>query len=184
MKIVELAVMAIEACEAEGIEHMLTGAFATGNYGIPRSTKDIDLVLNIHAASQITGVITRLDAAVDFGEQIQFDTITWGKRHVGQTREAPYLKVELFELFEDPFVKQQFERRVKTVVGILKKEAYVPTAEDVIIQKLRWARDKDLIDAKDVLVVQGPTNLNMQYIRNWCREHGSEERLLTKLPRI
>ncbi|MCB1099091.1 MAG: hypothetical protein KDN22_26200 [Verrucomicrobiae bacterium] len=40
MTIVELAVLSIEACEAEGIDHMLTGAFATSCYGIPRSDDD------------------------------------------------------------------------------------------------------------------------------------------------
>jgi hypothetical protein len=53
MKIVDLAVLAIDACEAEGVEHMLTGAFATGVYGIPRSTKDVDFVVDVRSASQL-----------------------------------------------------------------------------------------------------------------------------------
>ena len=55
----------------------------------------------------------------------------------------------------------------------------------VIVQKLRWARDKDLSDALDVLIVQEPKKLDMDYVRHWCCEHGSESRLgdaLAKIP--
>ena len=184
MTIFDLAVASIEACEAEGIDHMLTGAFATSCYGIPRSTKDIDLVLAIHSPRALQGVIGRLKPDVEFSEQVQFDTLTWGKRHIGQTCGHPYLKVELFELFDDPFVQEQFSRRVKLKVGPLRREAYVPTAEDVIVQKLRWARDKDLIDAADVLIVQGPESLDMDYVRKWCHTHGSEGRLADALVKV
>jgi glycyl-tRNA synthetase alpha subunit len=187
MTIFELALLAIEACEAEDVEHMLTGAFATSCYGIPRSTKDVDLVLSISAPKEIASIIERLSPHVEFDQQVQFDTLTWGKRQVGCTRDVPHLKVELFELFDDAFVMEQFKRKVRTIVGTLKKKAYVPTAEDVIVQKLRWARDKDLIDARDVIIVQEPKNLDMEYIRNWCRQHGSEGRLdetLAKVPKI
>ena len=166
---------------------MLTGAFATSCYGIPRSTKDVDIVVALNVPSEILGIIQRLSPEVKFNEQVQFDTLTWGKRQVGCTRKAPYLKVELFELFDDPFVQSQFHRRVKTFVGTLKKASFVPTAEDVVVQKLRWARDKDLLDARDVLIVQEPENLDMDYIRKWCVEHGSKGRLdetLAKVPKI
>ena len=96
---------------------MLTGAFATSCYGIPRSTKDVDIVPAINAPSAILGIIQRLSPVVKFNEQVQFETLTWGKRQVGCTRKAPYFKVELFELFDDPFVQSQFHRRVNTLVG-------------------------------------------------------------------
>ena len=99
-------------------------------------------------------------------------------------KNRPFLKIELFELFDDPFVMAQFERRKKMVVPTLGVITFVPTAEDVIIQKLRWARDKDLLDALDVIIVQQLANLDMDYIRHWCREHGTEGRLVDALERI
>jgi hypothetical protein len=177
MNIGELAVAGIKACEAEGVDYMLTGAFATSCHGIPRSTKDVDLVLSLPTAGELPAVMRRLEADVEFTGQVQFDTLTWGKRMVGSTREAPYLKIELFELFDDPFVQSQFSRRKMIHVAVLGRDCQVPTAEDVVVQKLRWARDKDLIDALDVVVVQQPENLDLKYIRHWCHEHGCEERL-------
>ena len=184
MTIAGLAVSGVEACEAEGIPYMLTGAFATSCYGIPRSTRDVDLVLALEKAADLMAIMGRLEGEVEFSGQLQFDTLTWGKRMVGTTREAPHFKLELFELFDDPFVQSQFSRRAEIWVETLGRSCYVPTVEDVVVQKLRWARDKDLIDATDVLVVQQPERLDLGYIRHWCREHGSEARLESILSEI
>ena len=88
-------------------------------------------------------------------------------------RKQPQLQVELFELFDDPFVIAQFDRRRQFRSPQLMKEIWVPSAEDVVVQKLRWARPKGLQDALDVLAVQGTENLDLDYIRGWCEKHSS-----------
>jgi hypothetical protein len=79
--------------------------------------------------------------------------------------------VELFELGSDPFVVERFSRRRAEWSGQLKRNVFLPTAEDVIVQKLRWGRPKDLEDARDVLAVQTPARLDMSYITHWCNIH-------------
>jgi hypothetical protein len=164
---------------------MMTGAFAVSYYGIARSTKDVDFVLSLSPSDSVRRVIERLEAAVAFDTQVQFDTLTWGRRHVGVPKGATGLKVELFELFGDPFVQEQFARRKSMRSGQLGRTTWLPTAEDLIVQKLRWGRSKDLDDARDVLAVQGPETLDMAYVENWCGTHGTLERLqkiLAELP--
>jgi hypothetical protein len=55
-------------------------------------------------------------------------------------------------------------------------KAWLPTAEDVIVQKLRWSalakRPKDFKDACDVMAVQAG-NLDWPYIERWCEELGA-----------
>ena len=82
MKILELARLSINACVVENIDYMLTGAFATSCYGVPRSTKDVDLVISVQGSHQIEGMISQLGDVVTFSNQVEFDTITWGKMHV------------------------------------------------------------------------------------------------------
>jgi len=184
MTVEALAAIVITACEAEGVDHMLTGAFATGLYGIPRSTKDVDIVLSVAAGDPFSKVVSRLVDVADFDGQVQFDTLTWGKRIVGVSKAPPPLKVELFELFDDPFVQSQFFRKVRMFSEQLQRSAWLPTPEDVVVQKLRWGRNKDLDDARDVLAVQGPETLDMAYIETWCRTHGTEVRLRAALEGI
>ncbi len=184
MNVEYLAKTVVTACVKENVDYMIAGAFAFGIYGIPRSTKDVDIVVSVTDTSLIERVITRLENKVIFGAQVQFDTLTWGKRHVGKMIGQPQLQVELFELFDDPFVIEQFNRKVSLYSPQIEMELWTPTAEDVLIQKLRWARDKDLTDALDILVVQEPKNLDMEYIRKWCLEHNSLQRLEDTLAKI
>lgn len=177
MTIEQLASAVLDACEAERIDHMLTGAFAHGLYGIPRSTKDVDVVLGLNAGDSLAKVIQRLEGVVAFESQVQFDTLTWGKRIVGESVGIPPFNVELFELFDDPFVLSQFRRKRRMVSTQLQRETWLPTPEDVVVQKLRWGRNKDLDDARDVLAVQGPETLDMTYIEHWCGQHGTLSRL-------
>ncbi len=184
MTVEALAALVIDACESEGVEHMVTGAFAVSFYGIPRSTKDVDVVISLSGGSAIERIVARLDPIVLFDPQIQFDTLTWGKRQVGKSREAPPFKVELFELFDDPFVMAQFARKRRLHSAQLARTTWLPTPEDVVVQKLRWGRNKDLDDAHDVLAVQGPETLDMAYIEHWCALHGTAPRLSDALAGI
>jgi len=184
MTVEQLALALTNACEAEGVDHMLTGAFASSVYGIPRSTKDVDVVLSLTGSDPIGKVATRLAPIVQFDNQVQFDTLTWGRRLIGTVRENEPLKIELFELFDDPFVLEQFSRRRRIFSASIGRETWLPTPEDVIVQKLRWGRNKDLDDARDILAVQGPETLDMSYIESWCVRHQTTLRLQEALAGI
>lgn len=184
MTVEELAMKVISACAAENLDHMLTGAFAFNYYAIPRSTKDVDIVVDVTGAGKISALIKRLEPEIEFRGQVQFDTLTWGKRHIGRPAKNSTLEVELFELFDDPFVQSQFKRRRRLVLPQIAMETWIPTPEDIIVQKLRWGRGKDLEDARDVLATEHPSTLDMPYIENWCATHSTTDRLTAALDRI
>lgn len=187
MNLWELAADVFDAAESMDIPHMAVGAIAVGAHGIPRATRDIDLLVSIDSQKGVFQLIERLDSIIEFEPQAQFDTITWGRRHVGIARTPPPFKVELFEMFNDPFVISEFSRKIKAYVPMLSRELWLQTAEDLVVQKLRWARPKDLDDALDVMAVQTPQKLDMAYVRYWCSTHGTSERLetiLASLPQL
>jgi hypothetical protein len=184
MTLEELAVKVIEAAQAAQVDFMAIGAIAAGAYGVPRSTRDVDLLVAVNVERGVDAMVRALDAVVAFDPQVVFDTLTWGRRHVGVCREGPPFKVELFELFDDPFVQSEFARRKQVHVPMLGRATWLPTPEDVVVQKLRWGRNKDLDDARDVLAVQGPETLDMAYIEKWCAQHGTTERLRAALAGI
>ncbi len=184
MNLEELAVQVLQAAETTGVPFMAVGAIAAGAYGVPRSTRDLDLLVAVHAGGGIRALMKALEYLLEFDPQSQFDTLTWGTRQVGTTFAKPTFKVELFELFDDPFVQEEFARRQRVYVPLLQLHTWLPTPEDVVVQKLRWGRNKDLDDARDVLAVQGPENLDLEYIRTWCALHGTTNRLDSALAEI
>ena len=104
-----------------------------------------------------------------------FETVTMTVRHVVHVSGTPF-HIEFFHLSDDSHDQQRFKRRVRVPVG--SKEGFMPTAEDVIITKLRWfakaRRNKDWDDARDVIAVQGDA-LDWDYIHSWCDKHGTRQ---------
>ena len=155
-----------------GVELVVTVKVKMGDREMPPREQRIEVNGTVVTPEGLT--VTSL-AGVD--PQVQFDTLTWGRRHVGRTRSDPPMLVELFALFDDPFVQHQFHRRRRIVLPSLGRAAWLPRPEDLVVQKLRCGRGKDLDDARDVLAVQGLDHVDLAEIRVWCLQHGTIDRL-------
>lgn len=184
MNLYQLAARVIEAIEAEKIPYMLVGALSTSVFGVPRSTKDVDVVLHLESRDPLAALERRLEDTVAFDRQVTFETLTGSHRHILKSKTRPPFIVELFELGSDPFVLERFSRRKAEWSAQLERHVYLPTAEDVVIQKLRWGRPKDLEDARDVLAVQTPGKLDMRHITKWCDAHQTSGQLARLLAEI
>jgi hypothetical protein len=162
----------IDALEALAIPYMVVGSLSSNLYGIPRATHDADFVIEFDSAA-FSRLISRLGTDFRLGPQMTFETATMTRRHIIEVVGIPFA-IELFQLSDDPHDQERFRRRQR--IPILGREASMPTAEDVIITKLRWAlnsrRTKDRDDARDVIAVQGE-NIDWPYVYGWCDQHGT-----------
>ena len=160
-----LVAKALDAC---GIPFLLSGSFASNYYGIPRSTRDADFVLQSQRA---LGPELTKELGEDFllEPQLSFETNTGTFRQVLRHKKKTF-KVELFLLSQDPHDQARFARR--RAVQLFEHRVWLPSPEDVIITKLRWARGKDKDDARDVMAVQ-LNDLDWSYVEDWCRRHGT-----------
>lgn len=148
------------------IPHMLVGSYSSNIYGIPRSTKDADLVLQLEGEA-LSLLARNLPEGIRLEEQSSFEMITATRKELLRIERSAFL-IEIFHLSSDPFDQVRFERRVKKRIST-DAQTWFPTAEDVIIQKLRWARSKDFDDVVAILRVQ--TKLDFNYIKHWCGQH-------------
>ena len=61
-------------------------------------------------------------------------------------------------------------------VATLGRRPWIATAEDMVVTKLRWARDagraKDRDDVRGIIAVGG-SDLDWRYIEDWCERHGT-----------
>jgi len=172
MSSTDLVLQVIKVFDELRVPYMLVGSFSSNYYGRPRSTKDADFVIEI-TADQLSGFRTKLGPGMVFDPQMSFETVTMTTRYLISHPESAF-KIELFLLTEDPHNQERFKRRI--AVDFEGYPVSLPTAEDVIIQKLRWGksgrRSKDIEDAKEVLRVQAG-QLDIAYVRRWCDQHGS-----------
>ena len=119
---------------------------------------------------QRQAILNELPADFVVDSQVSFETITGHTRQILKIPSIPF-EIELFDLSDEAFDQSRFSRRVSTTM--MGHPVWLPTAEDVVIQKLRWAklgkRVKDLLDAQGIVKVQGD-RLDWNYIQHWCEE--------------
>ena len=160
----------VERLETEGVRYMFTGALSANLYGVPRATDDADLVVAFEGFD-LVGFARSLGPDFVLDRQAMIEGFTGTTRHV--VRFVPKrFDIELFHLGNDPHDRSRFARRRRTSLPECNREAWVATAEDVLIQKLRWARRKDLDDIVNLLTVSGDM-LDWEYVAKWTREHGT-----------
>lgn len=168
----EATMAVVDALEALHIPYMVVGSLSSNYYGIARSTKDADFVVQLEVES-LSSLVNHLGPAFRLDPQMTFETITMTRRHVLNVASIPF-RIELFHLSDDPHDQERFQRRRR--VKLLDREVNLPTAEDVIITKMHWAsiakRSKDKDDVRDVLAVQG-SNIDWPYVYGWCDQHGT-----------
>ena len=185
MNSIEATAAVVDAFEACQIEYMVVGAFSSNAYSIGRSTKDADFVVALRSG-QLTELMERLGADFRLDRQLQLEALTGSKRNV-VTYLPTKFQIELFRLNEqDEHHRERFRRRYRRMLGEIHREVWLPAVEDVVIQKLRWQRRKDLDDVVNVLTVSGPI-IDWTYLRSWTQKHGTDsllDELLREVPEL
>lgn len=163
----------IDILNESGAQYLVTGSLASSVYRTSRSTKDADFVVHM-SSDQLQNFFKRLSADFEHLAQMSFETVTGKLQHRFRVPGSEFL-IEIFEArMNDPHERARFERaRPGMVEG---RTAPIPSAEDVLVQKLRWfhqiRRSKDRDDILEIMVHQWE-GLDWPYIEKWCREHGS-----------
>lgn len=152
-----------------GIPYMLTGSFAGTIFGEPRTTNDVDLVVDPTAEQLEAFLDTVRDEEYVSREAAREALRTRGMFNVIDT--ASGWKVDLIVRKDRPFSVEEFGRRVDVEWQGRSLQAASP--EDVILSKLEWHRrsgsERQLADAAAVVATQGD-DLDRGYLRRWAAE--------------
>ncbi|MDD5199394.1 MAG: hypothetical protein PHC88_06280 [Terrimicrobiaceae bacterium] len=165
----ELLVDCLRRLNRTGVTYYLTGSMASNYWGIPRTTHDLDFVVQLPEAAVSRIVETfRGDFHIEedavraaYQPPFQFNAI--------DTRSA--LKVDFWLPQATPFDREMLRRRMQaTLFG---EPAWISTAEDVVLHKLVWNRlspsGRQLGDAAGIVAVQAGA-LDEGYVRQWAQE--------------
>lgn len=169
MSNLQITAAVVSALEQLQIDYMLVGAYSSNAYGISRATHDADFVVDVKPG-QLRALVELLGAEYSLNPQMQMENITGSIRNV--VTHIP-----------SGFQIERFRRRRRQLLAEIQQEAWIPSAEDVSIQKLRWQRFKDLDDALGILGVSG-NFLDFEYVRLWTRLHGTDSLLDTLLRNV
>jgi len=157
------------------LNYMVVGSFASTYYSEPRSTADLDVVIeatseqvkHLVADLQASDYYAELGAALDaLRQESLFNVID---NRTGW-------KIDLIFRKSRAFDREEFRRRV--AAKLFDIQLFVASAEDVIISKLEWSKlggsQRQIEDVAKVLAAQWQT-LDQIYLSKWIGELGLQE---------
>jgi hypothetical protein len=157
----------VELLDRAAIPYMVVGSFASMVHGVPRTTQDLDIVIDPSAAAldqflreiDIDRFYVDPDVARDaLRRRSMFNVIDMDSAW----------KVDLVIRKDRAFSIEELRRR--TLAQISDVQVPTATAEDTIISKLEWSKasnsERQLLDVAGILRVRS-TNLDLDYIEHW-----------------
>lgn len=169
----KLLAKVISLLDENNIDYMITGSLVSSIQGEPRTTHDIDLLINV-----TPDIIVKMEAAFPppqyyfSAEAIKEAIRDKSIFNLIDTSEGD--KVDFWILTTDHFDRSRFKRKYEeNLFGMRLK---VSTPEDTILAKLRWAKlsggsEKQFNDALRVYEVQFH-KLDLTYLKEWAHQLG------------
>lgn len=164
----------VDELERAQIPHMLAGSFASSYHGDPRTTHDIDLVIDPDRSS-LDRLVVQLDPRHFYMSPEAVDEAWRCRGQFNVVMMDSGWKADLILCKDRPFSREEFRRRQPTEIGgvIL----HVATAEDTVLAKLEWAAagesERQLRDVAGILLMR-EGELDLDYIGRWAAELGIE----------
>lgn len=167
MNPLEILLLTADRLNQLNIAFMITGAFAVSFYGRPRSTHDIDLIVELCQAD-IAKIYKTFEE--DFYTSTEMITEAVTQRSMfNLIHNETATKVDVWMLEDSAFDHSRFSRRTRQVLREV--PVCISSPEDMIIVKLDWFKQTEILkhyeDALGIVQIQ-QDSLDMDYIRGWC----------------
>ena len=162
--------------DAAGVPHMVVGSFASSFHGVPRSSQDLDLVIDpqVESLRRFLSELPPADYYVDVDTAIE---ALRGRGQFNVIDMASAWKADLIVRKARPFSVEEMRRRVEG--DLFGARVSIASAEDTIVAKLEWAQQGggsqlQLRDVAGLLQVRRD-ELDLEYIERWVAELGLDQ---------
>jgi hypothetical protein len=167
----------VRLLDRSGIPFMIAGSFASTVHGLPRTTQDLDIVIDPPTPQALDALVgsmspddyyVDLDAARDaLRRRSMFNVID----------HASGWKIDFVVRKNRAFSRDEFERRMQ--LTLLDVAVFVASPEDTIVAKVEWSQlsggsERQRRDVAGIVATMGE-QLDRAYVERWIQELGLEE---------
>jgi hypothetical protein len=167
----------VKSFDSARVDYVFTGALAASFYGVPRTTVDVDVMVQVSDSKQRSELVSALRMA----------GLSVDGREIDRALESGY-KIATFRDTETSYSVdvilsgEKLEKRTGTVAGL---PTFYQTPEGLILAKLRMIkatmpRERALKDEEDIKAILKFTEVDVEAVKQKARE-GSTLSILGEL---
>ncbi len=172
---VEIAIHVGEILSGIGLRHMVCGSIASSIHGEPRSTNDVDFVVEF-GEHDVAGVVVAMSDEFFVDSEALMDAVRSASSCNVIHRETG-IKVDLFKLRDREFSRTELSRSTSKLVAPPDRRLSIASPEDIVLTKLEWFRkggevsDRQWRDVCGLLKLQSG-RLDGPYLTRWAQVLG------------
>ena len=158
--------------DSAGIPFMVAGSFASTAHGRPRTTQDLDLVVDPPSVATLDALLASIPANEFYVDADAARDALRRRSMFNVIDLTSGWKIDLIVRKNRQFSRDEFARRVKmSVFGV---PVFVASPEDTIVAKLEWSKlgggsQRQRRDVAGIVATVGPA-LDQAYIEQWVRD--------------
>lgn len=178
---IKLALKMADIFDSLKIPYLIGGSVASSILGELRATLDVDMVADLQL-SQVQPLVTIMTGDFYIDEIMIREAIA-NKSSFNVIHIESMQKVDVFVLSDRPLAQVEMQRRQQLLITENpEKFAWLPSSEDIVLQKLTYCLGNETSDTqwRDVLgVLKVQTDIDLDYLSQWAETLNLTE-LMTK----
>jgi len=164
----------VKLLDQAGVPFMVAGSFASAAHGLPRTTQDLDVVIDPPSAAALDLLVASMSSDAYYVDAM---TARDALRHRSMFNVVDFAsgwKVDFIVRKNRAFSREEFSRRMS--ITLLDVPVFVASAEDTVVAKLEWSRlsggsERQRRDVAGIIATVGD-DLDREYVARWVAELG------------
>jgi hypothetical protein len=162
----------VRLLDAADVPFMIAGSFASSAHGLPRTTQDLDVVVDPPGPEALDALVRSLSPEDYYVDADAARDALQRRAMFNVVDHASGWKVDFIIRKNRAFSRNEFARRMK--VRLLDVPVYVASPEDTIVAKLEWSKqsggsERQRRDVAGILATVGQ-ELDRGHVERWVHE--------------
>ena len=160
--------------DGAGIPFMVAGSFASTTHGLPRTTQDLDVVIDPPSVRELDALVAAIPPAEYYVDPETARDAFRRRSMFNIVDHASGWKVDFIVRKDRAFSREEFARRVPA--SLLGVPLFIASPEDTVVAKLEWSKqsggsERQRRDIAGVIATVGQ-KLDRPYIERWVHDLG------------